>query len=71
MPLRRRGESAYDADMAAAATQPESADEDLAQVLRQQATAHPAKLVRLDEWRSLRTGIRPGQASVCAVSISG
>ena len=50
------GHGPVDRALATAAELGRFADEDLAQLMRHQATARPGKLVRLDESRSLQTG---------------
>src|SRR6266567_2507252 len=50
------GMGPVDRALATAAELGRFADEDLAQLIRHQATARPGKLVRLDESRSLQAG---------------
>jgi hypothetical protein len=50
------GPGPVDLGLAAAAELDRFADEDLAQLMRHQATARPGKIIRLDESRSLQTG---------------
>src|SRR5258707_14584838 len=50
------GPSPVDRALATAAELSRFADEDLAQLMRHQATARPGKVLRLDESRSLQTG---------------
>ena len=50
------GMGPVDRALATAAELGRFADEDLAQLLRHQATARPGQVLRLDESRSLQTG---------------